>query len=319
MGKAFLKELTASQDHDRGFALRAVTDSRGTVVARDGLDARGVLEAKKDGGSVLALAQARTIELPLAFELIGADVVVDATPTRLDDAERKKSLWLAALHAGSRVALASKDALWVGVDDLLTPERRARVGIHAALGGTGRLLSDQLDRLRADCKRVAIAANVSTTAVIQAIEDGYDLDGAIARATALGCLESDPTLDFNGYDAALKLGIVTRAIFGVAIDPRTLSSLDLRALDAGQLRERRRNGATTRLVARFDKDAGPSLAFEEIRQPSALAPGIDRVIYSYGFGDGEPWLIHAGDGAGPRGTARALVEDVVALTAGGAR
>jgi homoserine dehydrogenase len=314
VGKAFLTELSRES-----YVLKAVTDSRGTAVSQEGLDARAVLDAKARGRSVLELPGACPLDLTLGLGLVAADVVVDATPTRLEDAAKKKDLWLAALRAGSRVVLAGKDALWLGIDELLASDRRGRVGIHAALGGTGRLLTEHLDALRATCTRVAIVANVSTTAVIEALEDGADLDGAIARATALGCLESDPTLDFNGYDAALKLGIVARAVFGAAVDPRALSTVDLRALDAETLRARRRQGATTRLVARYDAAAGPSLAFEEIRQPSALAPGIDRVVYAYGLREGEPWLVFAGDGAGPRGTARALVEDVAALTAGGAR
>jgi homoserine dehydrogenase len=312
VGKAFLREL--AKPENARFRLVAATDSRATVVAKEGLDPGAILRCKESGGSVEALPGAQRIDLELAFRLIGADFVVDALPTELARAEEKKQLWLSAARAGASVILAGKDALWAGAEELL---RCGSVGFHAALGGTGCALAREIDALRAECARVALVPNVTTTTVIESLESGADWSEALERARARGCLESDPTLDFRGHDAAVKLGIVARAVFGIALPLESLELPDLRAIDVDLLRLRKRKNTTTRLVARCSRAGEASVAFEEVAQPSPFAPSGDRVVYAYESGG--RWIVHVGAGAGPRGTGRALVENIQQLLEGGRR
>lgn len=314
VGRAVLRELERAP-----FLLRAVSDSSGTAFAREGLDAARVEAVKRRGGSVTELPSARAIGLPLALDLVRADVVLEATPTLLDAACVKWNLYSRFLWGGGRVAFASKDALLAGADEILTEELRGRVGLRAALGGTGDGVVRRLELLRARCTDVAIVGNASTTAVVLGLEEGLGWEEALTRAVRLGLLEPNPEQDLDGTDAAVKLGIVARAVFGVAVDPRAVPRAHARTLDPALLRARRRRGATTRLVARFDRAAEPRVAFEEVRPPSLLCTGLDRVAYTFGFGPAAPRLVLLGDSVGPAGTAKALLADAAALTAGGAR
>src|SRR6185295_4729259 len=114
------------------------------------------------------------------------------------------------------------------------------------------------------CSEIAIAANASTTALVLLLEAGLALDEAIVRVRAKGLLESDPTLDLDGSDAATKLAIVARAVLGTQVQPRAIVRDDIRALDPELVRWRRRKGRTTRLVGRADRSGRAQVAYEEI-------------------------------------------------------
>jgi homoserine dehydrogenase len=85
-------------------------------------------------------------------------------------------------------------------------------------------------------------------------------------------------------------------------------------LDAKELRSRRDHGATTRLVARADRDGRLQVAYEEVDLDAPLAVTADRVIYTYSLASGQT-RVHVGAGVGPVGTARAILADVAELCA----
>jgi homoserine dehydrogenase len=317
VGCALLRRLARTR-----FRVVGATDSTATVFARGGLDPLALARRKEEGRKLVNDPGAEALPHEIALDLIAADVVVDATPTNLADGDAKKRRVLHALRAGSAVALAAKDALAAGAAELLADPWGSKVGIHAALGGTGLRLKGELAHLRERCVGLALVANVTTTALIGSLERGESWDRALARAAELGLLEADPTDDCSGRDAALKLAIAVAAIHGEALDPAALGAADIRALDPELLRSRRARGRTTRLVARFDRALGPSLAYEELSLASPLVASEDRVVYAYSLdaGAGRPpeLRVHVGAGTGPDGTARAIVADLEALT-GGAR
>jgi homoserine dehydrogenase len=150
--------------------------------------------------------------------------------------------------------------------------------------------------------------------VIAAIQAGASIEAGIAAAQARSLLEPDPELDLDGSDAAVKLCAVAGAVFGDAA--RAAPALaavrreDVRALDPSLLRERARRGATTRLVARADRAGSLAVAYEEVAAGSPLAAPPDRVVYTYELDAGT--RVHTGHGVGFRGTAQALLGDVLA-------
>jgi homoserine dehydrogenase len=161
---------------------------------------------------------------------------------------------------------------------------------------------------------VEIAGNASTTALIEEIEAGGSLAEGIASATRRGLLETDPTQDLDGSDAAVKLSIVVRALWGFELSPGDLPKVDLRALDPDSIRARSARRATTRLIGRASRVGSFGLGYEEIPRGSHLAVPSDRVVYAYRTGRG--LSVHVGSGLGPEGTADALVADVLRLTRG---
>lgn len=310
VGRAFLERI-ARLPHLR---LLAVSDSTGTLFDPRGLEPRAVAAFKARGGSLARHHDGLAISTGDALALVGADLIVDATPTDLSRPEIAALRCRETLDRGARLALAAKDSLCTAGEDLLAARHLSRVGLNAVLGGTGAHLAAELAELRATCTEVEIVGNASTTALIEEIEAGGSLAEGIASATRRGLLETDPTQDLDGSDAAVKLSIVVRALWGFERSPCDLPKADLRALDPSTLRERRARRATTRLIGRAGRDGSFGLAYEEIPRGSHLAVPSDRVVYAYRTGRG--LSVHVGSGLGPDGTADALLADVLRLTRG---
>lgn len=308
-GRAFLRQLGNAP-----LQIVAVSDASATVFDRRGLDLVALCSHKEAGGRLATLPGAEAIPTALAVRLVAADVVVDAAPSDEAQAPAAVERALAAQQCGAFLALAGKNAL-AAAPWLLRGAGRGRIGVSAALGGTGHQLVRELDELRRHCTAVALVANVSTTAVIAAIEGGASLAAGLRSAHEHGLLEPDPTADLDGSDAAAKLRAVWAALFaapgGVLPALPDVRRQDLRAQDPGLLRQRARSGATTRLVARGSR-AGDDLRvqFEELPVESPLAAPPDRVVYGYELPAG--LRLHLGFAVGHARTAAALLRDVCA-------
>src|SRR5690606_18397732 len=187
-------------------------------------------------------------------------------------------------------------------------EHGARVGCNAVLGGTGRRFVNELNEL-ADAVGIVIVGNASTTSVVDVLERGGTLQEGVAEAQRLGYLEPDPEQDLRGTDAAVKLAIVAGAVTGRRIDPRTIACDDLRDVDPFIVRARARRGNTTRLVARFTRDGGLRVGYEEVSRESLLAVPCGQVVYEYRFARGER-RFHFGTGLGADATAEAVWTEI---------
>jgi homoserine dehydrogenase len=219
----------------------------------------------------------------------------------------------AALRTGAFVALCGKNALAAQAAGWLQGATRGRFGVDASFGGAGAQLLRELDELRARAEALAVVGNVTTTVVIETIERGGSLDDGLAAARSRGLLESDPTCDLDGSDAACKLVAVFGAVFGESY-LRTpaladVARADLRTLAPELLRERHARGATTRLVGRADRAGSLRVAFEEVPIGSPLAAPADRVVYGYRLPEG--LRVHVGAAVGADRTAEALCGDVL--------
>ncbi|MBK8100963.1 MAG: hypothetical protein IPK26_28100 [Planctomycetes bacterium] len=284
------------------------------MFARDGLDVAAVLAHKQRGAAIAELPGAEAIPADVAIGVVGADLVVDATPSSAAGTEAALARGRAALRTGAFLALCGKNALAAAAAEWLLPPRRGRVGINAVLGGAGRQLASELDELRANCRALAVCGNVTTTVIVQAIERGASVAAGIEQARQLGLLEPDPTLDLDGSDAAVKLAAVQGAVFGEhwlrPVVPATIAREEVGALDPALLRDRARRGATTRLIGRAVRGGALRVAFEEVPASSPLAAPPDRVVYTYELPTGV--RVHTGLGVGHDRTAQALLADVLA-------
>ena len=311
VGRAFLR-LAAE---DPCLRIVALSDSTATLYDRDGLDALALARHKQRGAPLAERPGARVLEATLAVDLVAADVVVDATATRPDQPDIAAARCRAALRAGSALALAAKDAALVEAVRWRTSRHAGRIGLGAVLGGTGAALTREASAL-VGARSIALVANASTTAVIEAIERGASLEEGVAQARAAGVLEADARLDLDGTDAAVKLAVTAGWLWGTVLDPARLVREPLASLDADAVRGRARQGLTTRLVARARRDGRAGARYEVLPRTAALAVPSDRVAYTYRL-SAEHVRLHVGQGLGADGTARALLADTLRLAAKG--
>ena len=311
VGRALVPHLA-----DLPLRVVAISDTTATAFDRQGLPLAAIAAHKAAGGSLASWPRAEAIPTELAVRIVGADVVVDATPTDQASVQAALQRARAALQNGAFLAVAGKNALAEAAPQWLLGPHRGRVGVHAALGGAGQALLRELDELREHCRELVLVGNVTTTVLIEAIERGGSLDDGLAVARQLGLLEADPTQDLDGSDAATKLRAVWGAVFADAWTAPPafdrIARTDARALDPAVLRARAEQGLTTRLVARGGR-SGTDLrvAYEAVERGSPLAAPPDRVVYGYQLPSG--LRVHTGLGIGHERTAQALAKDLVAF------
>jgi len=305
------------------FRIVGLSDRSGTLIPSSHGDALRAARRKAEGISLGSSSAALTIPLPEVLSKSPADIVVDATHTDLDREGWHNFLQQNVLLPGRGLVFASKDGLCRRGPAWGEEFGFERLRFNAVLGGTGKAFASDLPRLRSQVRGCAIAGNASTTAIIETMEQGGNLEDGITEAGRLGLLESDPELDLCGADAAIKIAIVVGLLTGRPIDPDSIVKADVRDLSVDVVRRRRTRGCTTRLVGRYGAGGRPLLRFEELQLGHPLAVARDEVTYRYQLGTGE-CIEHRGTGLGAKATADAVISDLFAVApsavqAGGVR
>jgi homoserine dehydrogenase len=292
-----------------GHVVTAVADSSSAAVDPDGLDAEAVFDRKEREGVV----GDGDPDDALAAEY---DVLVEATPTTLGDAEPGFSHVRAALERDRHVVLANKGPVAERYADLRALERESAgtVQFEAAVGGAIPILSTIADFGPNQITAARGVLNGTANFILSRMAaEGLGYEHVLAEAQDLGVAEADPAFDVEGTDAALKFVILAN----VLSDGEEVYSLadaeveGIRSIPASALDLAAEDGRTVRLIGEATKDGvrvGPRL----VPQHDALAVTGTRNIVQFD-------TVHAGQlhlsgrGAGGPETATAILSDVSRL------
>jgi homoserine dehydrogenase len=225
-----------------GHVVTAVADSSTATVDADGLDPASVLDRKEREGVV----GDDDIEDVLASDY---DVLVEATPTTLGDAEPGFSHVRSALEHDRHVVLANKGPVAERYDDLraLESESEGTVQFEAAVGGAIPVLSTISDFGPSHITAARGVLNGTANFILSRMAaEGLGYEHVLAEAQDLGVAEADPSFDVEGTDAALKCVILANVLGdgGYSLDDAEVegiqnipgSALDLAAEDGRTVR-----------------------------------------------------------------------------------
>jgi len=291
---------------DYGHTVTAFADSSSAVVDADGIDTDETLATKETEGRVGTADP----ETAIASEY---DVLVEATPTTLDDAEPGFSHVEAALERDRHVVLANKGPVAERYGDVraLETESAGEVLFEATVGGAMPVLStiDDFDPEHISAIRGVLNGTANFILSRMAAE-GLGYEHVLAEAQDLGVAEADPTFDVEGTDAALKCVIVAN-VLAQGEREYTLEDADvdgISSIPGSALELAREDGRTVRLigeVASGEVRVGPRL----VPESAALAVSGTRNIVQLET-DHAGRLNISGRGAGGPETASAVLADV---------
>jgi len=289
-----------------GHVVTAVADSRSSAADPDGLDAEAVFDRKEREGVVGDGAP----EDALAAEY---DVLVEATPTTLGDAEPGFSHVRAALERDRHAVLANKGPVAERYADLMSLERESAgtVQFEAAVGGAIPILSTIADFGPKQITAARGVLNGTANFILSRMAaEGLGYEHVLAEAQDLGVAEADPAFDVEGTDAALKFVILANVLGQgerrYSLDDATVEGI--RDIPSSALDLAAEDGRTVRLIGEATADGvrvGPRL----VPQHDALAVTGTRNIVQFD-------TVHAGQlhlsgrGAGGPETATAILSDV---------
>jgi homoserine dehydrogenase len=300
VGRAVL-ELLAETDH----TAVAVADSDSAAVdeADAGLDLDRVLSQKEYRDRVGDREPAEVLDAEY-------DVLIEATPTTLGDAQPGFSHVERALARDRHVVLANKGPVAQRYGDLraLEAESEGRVLFEATVGGTIPVLSTIQD-FDGQITTVRGVLNGTTNFILSRMAtEGLGYEHILAEAQDLGVAEADPSFDVQGTDTALKCVILANRLHEATTtleDAEVEGIIDLpgEALDLA-----RRGGQTVRLVGEVTADGAVSVGPRLVSEHGTLAVSGTANVVELQTERAGP-LTLGGRGGGPE-TASAVLADL---------
>ena len=125
--------------------------------------------------------------------------------------------------------------------------------------------------------------NSTTNTVLGMIERGATLAAGVAEAQRLGVAEADPSLDVDGWDAAVKLAALANATMDADLAPEAVARQSLIEVDEAWVRDAPARGARVKMIATLERGGGAvtgSVAAQELpaAHPFARIDGAGSVL-----------------------------------------
>jgi len=305
MGAGAVGRSVAELAGEYGHETVALADSSSAVVDDDGINVAGALDRKESEG----IAGDDDRERALDAEY---DVLVEATPTTLGDAQPGFGHIQAALERDRHVVLANKGpvAERYGEVQALADESEGDIRFEATVGGAIPVLSTVTDFDAQHITAVRGVLNGTANFILSRMAaEGLGYEHVLAEAQDLGVAEADPSFDVEGTDAALKCVIMANVLAedeAYTLDDATVEGIH--ELPASALELAKVDGRTIRLIGEVvdgEVRVGPRL----IPEHSSLAVSGTRNIVQLETTHAG-LLDIAGRGAGGPETASAIFADI---------
>ena len=292
-----------------GHTVTAFADSQSAVVDADGIDADAVLARKQSEGRV----GSADVEAALDADY---DVLVEATPTTLGDAEPGFSHVRTALERDRHVVLANKGPVAERYGDIRRLERESagEIRFEATVGGALPILSTIEGFGPSRVNSLHGVLNGTANFILSRMSaEGLDYEHVLVEAQDLGVAEADPSFDVDGTDAALKGVIVANLIFeDREYGLKDASVEGIEALSGSMLELAQEDGQTIRLIAEM-RDRSVRVSPRLVPQESPVAPSGTHNAVQLAVEDAGQMNL-SGRGAGGAETATAVLTDIGRLS-----
>ncbi len=282
VGRNFLQILRSQADllrdrHGLRPIVVGVADSGGAAVDPAGLDLDALIAQKAAGRSVARMVKVGRPGMG-AIDIartVAADVLLEATPVNLQHGQPGLDIVRVALERGIHCVLANKGPLALAFQDLAARSDWDRPGLpalrfSACVGGALPTINlGRRDLAGARILKVEAIVNGTCQGILRAMEAGQDFAAAVAEMQRRGVAETDPSLDVDGWDQAVKLVIIANAVLR---RPTVLSDLTVRGIrdvTADDLRKAAARGERIVLLGSATRD-DPGADWRLTVEPTSL-------------------------------------------------
>lgn len=314
------KRSELSEQHDFNFRVSLITDlMKGTVLDPEGLDLEKVVKSLKEGRGLDAFPKGEGSFGEL-LEKSRATMMAEATPTDLKTGEPGLSHIRAALSRGIHVTTTNKGPVSVAYDELTTLAKSCGAKLrYEGVVMSGTPLIQMLRSGIAGCTVIRLEGilNGTTNFILTKMDDdASSYAEALEEATSMGYAEADPSGDVEGWDAAGKISILAKVLFGKDIPVTEVDRQGITCITPEKIKEARESGFTVKLIAGLSNVNGVLYAYVTPKEiplthPLASIKGATNAVSIKTDNLGEITLI--GPGAGRRETGQALLTDLIAM------
>jgi homoserine dehydrogenase len=313
VGQGVARSILSKQEYleKQGIALRVVgiSDSKGSEINAGGIDIERALLRKKQKGSV-------TVSSGNALHIIRNvehDIVVETTPTNINNGEPGLSNMRSAFESGKHVVTSNKGPLALHFNELkesaedngLSFRYEATVGgavpifnlVHEALAGNSVIGIEGI--LNGTCNYILTRMS----------EERMPYDLVLKEAQELGIAETDPTYDVEGIDSAIKLVIIANSVFSQAATYRDVDVTGITKITPEALDLANKNNYVVKLVCEA-RDGKLTVAPRLVPKRHPLAVGGTLNVASI-LTDLAGRITISGKGAGSIETASSILSDIL--------
>lgn len=198
-----------------GIDLRVVgiSDSKGCEISAEGIDIEKALIRKIQTGSVAA-GTGDSLDIIRDVE---HDIVVEVTPTNINNGEPGLTNMRTALNSGKHVVTSNKGPLALHFNELResAQDNGLFLRYEATVGGAVPIFNLVHEALAGNTV-VGIEGILNGTCnyiLTRMADERMPYDLVLKEAQELGIAETDPTYDVEGIDSAIKLVIIANSIF----------------------------------------------------------------------------------------------------------
>ena len=226
-----------------------------TVEARQSLDRLDPAPRERSGIDII-----RQVSDALADDAAeGRLVCVESTVLDIERGEPAVSHVRAALEGQAHVVSVNKgpvafafhelDALAESVDRVFLFEGAVMDGVPVF-----NLVRETMPAVAIEGFRGVV--NTTCNFILSELERGRDFEPALADMQARGIAEADPTLDVEGWDAAVKAAALVNVLMGSVMSPHHVSRVGIRTVTPQDVHDARVRGRRIRLVASASRHGG---------------------------------------------------------------
>src|SRR3989442_15817703 len=267
----------------RAFGLDAsivaiLTARHGSVENPRGIDLRKALRLADAGVPLESCGRGISRPAPEYIRQARADIVIELTPLRIGPRQVAVEHGLAALHTGKHLITANKGPVVYHYRRLRELARRNRVGFRyegIVMDGAAvfNLFQEALRGARVESFEGIL--NSTTNRVLSEIEAGHTYADGVEAARRIGFLETDPSMDLDGWDATVKACLLATVLMAGRLRPERVPRQGVSSLAPEAARDALAAGKRLKQVARGWRDGRAAKASVSIE-----AIGPDHPLFS---------------------------------------
>ena len=276
--RALYKKMDIIKRLDEEFRVVGISDSKGYIYDEKGLNLEKLINIERlsdymaynEGGSAEELIEEKDI-----------DLMVEATPTNIENGEPGLTFIRKALKRGIHVVTSNKGPLVVAFKELTTLAKTNNC--HLLYEGTvaGALPVFSLVRrcLQGDkIRRIMGILNGTTNYILSKMYfEGTSFELALKEAQERGITERDPSYDVDGIDAACKIVILANALMNKDIRFEDVKRTGIRRITQEAVSLAKKANFAIKLIGIIDKQIEVAPKLVPINHPLCVHGTLNAI------------------------------------------
>lgn len=293
----------------------AISDSKGSYIDEEGVDLKYALDRKKEIGTVASIKYSGYSGLEV-IKKIDHEIVVEVTPTNIDNGEPGLTHMLTAFENSRHVVTSNKGPIALYYKELCNCANKNKVEFRyeATVGGAMPIINLAKEVLAGnEILSIDGILNGTCNYILTRMEkEGYSYEQALSEAKEIGIAEADPSYDVDGIDTACKLVILANSIFNKNATFKDVEVTGITKITPEALELASKNDHVIKLIGEVRKNV-LCVAPRLIPKNHTLAVG-GTLNVAFIQTDLAGQITVTGKGAGSIETASAILSDIICIS-----